>query len=432
MRIAIAGFGKEGRANYDYWNTPDNELTIVDEREQLTDLPTGAATILGEGAFGKLAEFDMVVRTASLRPDKIVTNGKIWSATNEFFAKCEAPIIGVTGTKGKGTTCSLIASILRAAGKTVHLVGNIGVPALAELNNIQATDIVVFEASSFQLWDIEKSPQTAVVLKVEQDHMDVHHGMEEYITAKAQIVRYMTSDQTVYYHPTYQFSRRIATMYETAKAKRYGIKDDSAAYVSDGSFMQNDAVICSLKTMQIPGEHNIENACAAISASLEYTQDFQAIEQGLRNFDGLPHRLKFIREVNGVRYFDDSYSSAPAAAIAAVRAHSEPQIILLGGYDKGASYEELAREIKQSSVKHAVLYGQTRQAIRDALVGAGLSDGTSFSVLDSTNFEEIVNFAVSKAEPGDVVVLSPACASFDMFTNFTERGEKFIAIVEEL
>jgi len=221
-------------------------------------------------------------------------------------------------------------------------------------------------------------------------------------------------------------------MYETAKAKRYGTKDDGAAYVSDGSFMQNDAVICSVEAMQIPGEHNIENACAAISASLEYTQDFQAIEQGLRNFDGLPHRLKFIREVNGVRYFDDSYSSAPAAAIAAVRAHTEPQILLLGGYDKGASYEELAREVKNSSVKHVVIYGQTRQAIRDALVGVGMDDTTGFSVLESTNFEEIVHFAVAKAKAGDVVVLSPACASFDMFTNFTERGEKFITIVEGL
>lgn len=432
MKIAIAGYGIEGKANYEYWNTPDNQLTIVDERETIDDVPAGAETILGEGAFSKLADFDMVIRTASLRPDKIVTSGKIWSSTNEFFDKCPAPIIGVTGTKGKGTTCSLIASVLHAAGKTVHLVGNIGVPALSELAKIQPEDIVVFEISSFQLWDIQKSPQTSVILKIEQDHMDVHHGIDEYITAKAQIARYMNPNQTVYYHPTFDYSRHAATMYGIAQAVRYGIEDDGAVYVQDASFMRNDEKICDTATMQIPGEHNIENACAAISAAYEYTQDHEAIGRGLSKFTGLPHRLKFIREVNGVKYFDDSYSSAPSATIAAIRAHSEPQVLLLGGHDKGASFDDMARQIKQSSVKHVVIYGSTRQAIRDALVGAGLAENSGFSLHDTTNFEEIVRFASEQAEPGDVVVLSPACASFDMFKNFTERGEQFIDIVHSL
>ncbi len=432
MKIAIAGYGAEGKANYTYWNTLENSLTIVDEREELVDIPKDAATILGEGAFSKLADFDLVVRTASLRPDKIVTNGKVWSSTNEFFAKCPAPIIGVTGTKGKGTTCSLISSILRAAGKTVHLVGNIGVPALGELEKIEPTDIVVFELSSFQLWDIQKSPQTAVILKIEQDHMDVHHGIDEYITAKAQIARFMSADQTVYYHPTFAYSRQAATMYGKAMAKRYGVKDEDSTYVEDGWFMKGDEQICETSVMQIPGEHNIENACAAISVAYEYMQDHSAVKDGLAGFAGLPHRLKFIREVGGVQYFDDSYSSAPSAAIAAIRAHKEPQVLLLGGYDKGASFEELAAEIMKSTVKHVVIYGQTKQAIRDALVGAGLTDETSFTMLDTTNFEEIVQYASDKASAGDVVVLSPACASFDMFKNFTQRGEQFIAILNSL
>lgn len=324
----------------------------------------------------------------------------------------------------------MIASILHAAGKTVHLVGNIGTPSLAELGKIKAGDIVVFEMSSFQLWDIHRSPMVSVILKIEPDHLDVHNDMNDYTSAKANIRRYQTSDQACYYHPTNQLSATVASV--VPGAKRYGILDDGAVYVEDGWFKKQGQAICATNAMQIPGEHNLENACAAISAALEVIDDMSAVEQGIRAFKGLDHRIKHIATKHEIGFYDDSYSSAPSASVAAIRSFDAPKVVLLGGYDKGADFAELAQLISATSTfKKAVIYGQTRQKIAEACRKAGV-DEAKLLVLDTTNFEEIVHQAAEQAVAGDVVLLSPGCASFDMFKNFTERGNRFIEIVEQL
>ena len=425
MRIAIAGYGIEGRANYDYWNTPDNELVIVDEREVPADeLPLDANTMTGEGVFEKLEGFDMVVRTASLAPRRINTDGKIWSGTNEFFAKCaeqDIPVIGVTGTKGKGTTSSLITSILRAAGKTVHLVGNIGQPALEVVSSIQPDDIVVYELSSFQLWDLEVSPTVAVVLMIEPDHLDVHTDFDEYVTAKSQIaVNQLTTDRVVY-NATDEYAIRIAQL---SPGQRLPYPSDYTAHVRGDYFYYGDAELCAIDQLQLVGEHNIQNACAAITAAWSWAQDGAIIAEGLRGFDG-PHRLKFVREVNGVRYYDDSIATTPGSAIAALQSFAEPKVIILGGSDKGADYTEVIELCKATGAR-VVTLGQTGEVI------ATLCRQYDVSYESADSMHDAVHRARQSTSQGGVVILSPASASFGMFKNYVDRGEQFIAAVNEL
>ena len=426
MRIAIAGYGIEGRANYDYWNTPDNELVIVDEREVPADeLPLDANTMTGEGVFEKLEGFDMVVRTASLAPRRINTDGKIWSGTNEFFAKCaeqDIPVIGVTGTKGKGTTSSLITSILRAAGKTGHLVGNIGQPALEVVSSIQTDDIVVYELSSFQLWDLEVSPTVAVVLMIEPDHLDVHVDFDEYVTAKSQIaVNQLTTDRVIY-NATDEHAIKIAQL---SPGQRLPYPSDYTAHVRGDYFYYGDAELCAIDQLQLVGEHNIQNACAAITAAWSWAQDGAIIAEGLRGFDGLPHRLKFVREVNGVRYYDDSIATTPGSAIAALQSFAEPKVIILGGSDKGADYTEVIELCKATGAR-VVTLGQTGEVI------ATLCRQYDVSYESADSMHDAVHRARQSTSQGGVVILSPASASFGMFKNYVDRGEQFIAAVNEL
>lgn len=428
MKIAIAGYGAEGESNYRYWNTPGNQVVIVDERQPTRDTPVDASIIVGEDAFVKLEGYDMVVRTAGLAPRKITTDGRIWSATNEFFTVCQAPIIGVTGSKGKGTTSSLIASILRAAGRTVHLVGNIGVPALDIVSKITADDIVVYEMSSFQLWDLEKSPHIGVVLMIEPDHLDVHADFDEYVQAKANIVRHQTDTDVVVFNGENQHAAFIA---ESSLAKKIAYQSSDSAHVREESFWYGEQELCSTETLHLPGAHNQDNACAAIDAVWSYVQDKDVITQGLSSFSGLPHRLKFVREVNSVQYYDDSIATTPGSAIAAVCAFEAPKVLIVGGSSKGADFDDLTTTfVRSESVRAIICIGETGPLIEQQL----RNKGTTTKVISEQagDMQRIVSHAAACAQPGDVVILSPACASFDMFKNYSDRGDQFIAAVNAL
>ena len=414
MKIVIAGFGVEGQSNLRYFREkfPEADFLVADEREKIDNLPENVAYQTG---FSGLEDADLIVRSPSLPPKKIKTSGQIWSATNEFFANCTATIIGVTGTKGKGTTCSFISSILRAAGKTVHLVGNIGVPALDILSKIEKNDIVVYELSSFQLWDLQKSPHVAVVLMIEPDHLNVHADFNDYLAAKANIAKSQTADDYVVYNSQNEFSSSIA--------------DTSSAQKKKYPFVLSDDITSAI---HLPGKHNIDNACAAIAAvkSILPNVSDDEIKKGLSEFTGLPHRLKFVAEKYGVKYYDDSISTTPGSAIAALKAFAEPKILILGGSDKGADYSELAKEIARQNVRLIIINGANSGEIREVLREEKID--CEIVQLDMATMKEVAKSAKNKAQSGDVVILSPAAASFDMFKRYSDRGEQFVAAVEEL
>ncbi len=426
-QVAIAGYAVEGKVNYAYWaQQPDVEITIADQRQIPADeLPEGVKTILGPDAFTKLQDFDLVVRTASLPPRNITTNGVIWSATKEFIDKCPAPIIGVTGSKGKGTVASLIASILEADGKKVWLVGNIGISALETLPQVQADDYVVFELSSFQLWDVDHSPQTAVLLFIEAEHLDVHTDMEEYVNAKANITLHQTEQDRLIYLAGNKYVESIA---ERSVAQKTAFPDEKSAHISNNNFYYDEQLLCSTSTLHLKGEHNKLNTIAAIDAVWPYLREVASVERGISNFHGLPHRLAYVATVNNVEYYDDSIATTPTSAIAGLRAFTQNKVVILGGSYKGSDFSELAKEVLNHNVK-ALLIGDEAKTIAAAFDEVEFSN---YEIIDQPTMSKVVARAHELAQPGDVVLLSPSAASFGLFKDYVDRGNQFVASVQSL
>ncbi|MGH7196253.1 MAG: UDP-N-acetylmuramoyl-L-alanine--D-glutamate ligase [Candidatus Saccharimonadales bacterium] len=428
-KVAIAGFGSEGLSAYRYFKAQGADITIFDEKKQPNQpVPEGAEFVWGKDCFADLRGFDVVMRFPALRPDRITTDGEMSSVIKEFFKACPAPIIGVTGSKGKGTTSSLIHLMLNNAGKTTHIAGNIGVPALDILPDIKKDDVVVLELSSFQLWDLQQSPHVAVVLMIEPDHLDVHKDLIEYIGAKSNIVRWQTADDVTVYLPGNHLTEQIAMQ---GKGKKTPYTKAPGAHVEDGFIVIDEHKICAISDIALPGKHNVDNACAAVTAAWQFTQDADALAKALREFKGLDHRLKLVRELNDVRFYDDSIATTPGSAIAALHAFPEPKVLILGGSDKGADFTELAETIVESDLRAVVLIGAMRHKLHEAITAAGYKGPVEFFDEHST-MEQIVTRAAKQAKSGDVVILSPACASFDMFKDYKDRGEQFIAAVGRL
>ena len=402
QKIAILGMGEEGR-DLLAWLKKNTQNCRIKVFDKITTV--------------NLTGFDIIFRSPGfwrLSPmfKKAEAKGTIISsATKLFFDLCLCPIIGVTGTKGKGTTASLITRILKRSGRSVYLAGNIGKPMLRLLPKLKATDWVCLELSSFQLQDLNKSPHIAAVLNITSDHLDIHQDVNEYRQAKTNILRYQKPDDYAVINGDYQTTKAMAAL---TKAKV--------------SFFSRHDLSLDQRRIQLRGEHNLENIAAAMVTSRLVGVSPATIKSAVYSFKGLEHRLELVKEVKGVKYYNDSFSTTPETAIAAIKAFTEPLIIILGGSDKGSDYAPLGQTISsRRNLKAIILIGKMAPTIRHSIhnfSGQILSGGKTMI--------QIIKQAELLAKPGDVVVLSPACASFDMFLNYKDRGNQFKAYVKKL
>lgn len=424
MKIGIVGFGREGKAAYDYWHTGENTFVIFDQKN-IENPPEQSTVISGENYLEKLVTdktLDLIVRSPGV-PLWSIEGGlqvPVTTLTREFFAKCPAPIIGVTGTKGKGTTATLIYKILEAAGKKVWLLGNIGNPATEVLGKIAPSDYVVYELSSFQLYDLTQSPQIAVCLSVTQDHLDWHKDLSQYQEAKGNIFAHQKEDDVAIYHSHNSESKRLVEKSIAKQKISYG--NDGDVQVRDGYFYFKKEKLFSVEEVVLPGAHNIENFCAAIAATYPIVKSVDPICTAAQTFTGLPYHIEKIAEIDGVEMINDSFSTNPSATEVAIVCFTKPIILIVGGVDRGLELDHFAEILSQNRyLKHILLYGQIAQRLGAILKKTNIHH---YTVLGSS-FDEVIQNARSLATSGEVILFSPGAPSFDMFRDYIERGEKF-------
>ncbi|REF36897.1 UDP-N-acetylmuramoyl-L-alanine--D-glutamate ligase [Thermasporomyces composti] len=425
MRVAVIGYGVEGQAAAAYWSRRGHDVTVCAPTLS-EELPDGIASRVGPTYLDGIDAFDLIVRSPGVRPDLLPPDGNVTSVTREFLERCPGLVIGVTGTQGKGTTCTAIASILRAAGRTVLVGGNIGIPPLDYLDKVDPDDIVVLELSNFQLIDARVSPRVAVVLAVTPDHLNWHTDLDEYYAAKAPIAAHQRPDDVVVYDAVNPVAARIASA-SPARAVPFGVED--GFHARDGQIRRGSTVLVDRADIPLRGDHNLRNLTAAVAAVYDLVDgDTDALVSGVRSMRPLPHRLQPVGEIRGVWYVNDSLSTTPETTRAAIAAYPEPKVLILGGSSKGLSFESLAEAIASADIRALLLTGDDAPRIAAALRAAEVRD---YEIVDGS-MSDIVRRAAEIARPGDVVLLSPACASFDRYRDYADRGEQFVAAVEAL
>ena len=440
--VAVIGIGVSNRPLIELLLRRGVAVTACDkqERSALGDYADtlesmGCRLQLGEGYLRELDE-DVIFRTPGMRPDlpeltAAVERGSVLTSEMEvFFQVCPCPKIAVTGSDGKTTTTTIIASLLRAAGKTVHLGGNIGHPLLAETGKMKADNIAVLELSSFQLMTMTHSPHIAVVTNLAPNHLDVHKDFAEYIAAKENIFTHQTVEDIAVFNADNAITAEEAKR-ANGRARLFSRKME----LEDGVFLRGEAIIarhnsCEREVMRtsdikLPGTHNVENYLAAIAAVDGMVPD-EVIREFAREFGGVEHRIELVRTLDGVRWYNDSIASSPSRTIAGLKSFDQKIILIAGGKDKGISYDDLGPEVNDH-VKLLILCGATAGVIRASTEQA--ENYAGLEIVDVADYHEAVALARSRAVEGDVVMLSPASTSFDRFKNFMERGRVFKTIV---
>ena len=378
-------------------------------------------------------EADILFRTPGMHPgnpaiEALRSRGaQVTSEMEVFFEVCPCTLLAVTGSDGKTTTTTLVSEMLKAAGKTVWLGGNIGTPLLPLVRQMKEDDYAVVELSSFQLMDMTRSPKRAIITNLAPNHLDIHKDMEEYVDAKKNIFRFQNPGDLLILNA----DNEITAGFMGNGITRFFSRQGKAAHVvlKDGVIYRGGKAVLNAADILIPGVHNIENYMAAI-AMVEGLVEDEVICQVAKTFGGVEHRIELVRIKNGIRYYNDSIASSPSRTIAGLRSFSEKVLLIAGGYDKHIPYDVLGPEIC-THVKHVFLCGATAPQIRAAVENCEDFYG-QVGMTDCGNFENAVRTAAAAAEEGDIVLMSPASASFDEFKNFMVRGEFFKKIVKEL
>lgn len=445
-RVAVIGIGVSNLPLIRMLLRADVSVTACDRRkraqfgDQAEELERlGAKLCLGDDYLDHL-DHDIIFRTPGMRPDvpqlaaARAAGSTVTSEMEVFFEVCPCPILAVTGSDGKTTTTTLIAKILEQAGRRVHLGGNIGRPLLPDAESMRPDDLAVAELSSFQLQDMRRSPHVAVVTNLAPNHLDWHTSMEEYIAAKENIYLHQTPADTAVFNAdnaiTAGFAARakgrVALFTRRGRPERGVWLENGVICADDGSGRRE---VLPAGEILLPGMHNVENYMGAIAAVAGLAPD-EAVRAVAKTFSGVEHRLELVRTLDGVRYYNDSIGTSPTRTISGLSCFGDNVVLIAGGYDKHIPFDGLGAEIVKH-VKQIILTGDTAQQIRDAVTSAPDYRPGKPEIHMADDFREAVLLSRTLAKAGDAVLLSPACAAFDQFKNFMERGECFKQIVSE-
>ena len=444
-RVAVVGVGVSNRPLIELLLSAGIPISIRDQRgeeklgaEAEDYRKRGAEVTLGAGYLSGLDGYDVIFRTPGVLPTEpalvsaAAHGAEITSEMEAFFRLCPCLTIGITGSDGKTTTSSIIAELLRAAGRNVYLGGNIGQPLLSSVPEMRPDDIAVLELSSFQLHSINIRPDVAVVTNVSPNHLDKHPDFDDYVNAKRRIFALQSPQDVLVVNADNAYTARFA---EEAKSRvrlfsrRETVRDgvfcrDGTVYRSHGYEVEP---IIPVTEIRIPGVHNVENYMAAFAA-VDGMVGAGICRDVARSYGGVRHRLEHIRELDGVTYINDSIATSPTRTIAGLRAMRAKPILIAGGHDKHISFDTLGDEISER-VKSLYLTGDTAEQIAAAVRHSVFYDPSRLPIHILPDLRSAVEAARAASIPGDIVLLSPACSSFDRFNNFAERGDKFRDIV---
>lgn len=448
-KIAVIGLGISNLPLLEYLYNCEAEITAFDKREmeKLDDNIKKQLeryrikTILGEGYLSKLVKFDYIFRSPSCMPntpelEKALKEGAIVTSEIEMFMElCPAKIIAITGSDGKTTTTSLIYEIVKAKGITTYLGGNIGIPLFTKMKEIKLEDVVVLEMSSFQLMNMKVSPHIAVITNITPNHLDIHKSYEEYIEAKKTIFKYQNENDILVLNYDNEITRNFAK-----ESKSKVVFFSSNAKLDNGYTVEEDVIksckdgirrhIIRAKEIMLRGKHNYENIAAAVAATSSLV-DIDTQIKAIKNFKGVEHRLEFIKEINGTKWYNDSIGTSPTRTIAGLNSFEEDIILIAGGYDKHLDYEPIAKPILDH-VRILILIGATADKIQNAVKRELEKTDQEIEIYRCKTLEETVEIARKISTPKDIVLFSPASASFDMFKNFEERGKRFKELVNHI